>query len=235
MKRILLLMILILLLGISLYTAKNLNPSTNDVDENFNIKDEYKLLESIKDKNIFLYGKETDFGYDGMILEIGNKKKYTDWKSTFNIISYPPKLILSDIDKDGADELIVILTEAYGTGIHAETIKILDLNTMDEINIIDAIDVIHRNVKSKLTKESIIIETGEKVYSLNPNDYTGHIENLFNNIKYGSEIYFYVKNNKIQARVSAQITHGAYIGYIIINYKYNHNQLVLDSIIFDAN
>lgn len=83
MKRILLLMILIFLIGISLYTAKNLNPSTNDVDENFNIEDEYKILESIKNKNIFLYGKETDFGYDSMILEIRNEKKFLmKWKLT---------------------------------------------------------------------------------------------------------------------------------------------------------
>lgn len=198
-------------------------------------KDNYKMIASILNKNIFLYGKKGETRYFDIKLKIGENYKTFDWTNTLNIGNYPPKLILSDINNDGINELIIILIEGYGTGIHIEAIKILNINTMDQINTVDTIDTIDKNVKSKLTRQNVRIKIGEKVYLLKTNDYTSNIKNLFSNIEYGSEIYFSIKNNKIQAKVSAQITPGAYIGYFVIEYKYQGNQLVVDNIIFDAN
>ncbi len=49
-------------------------------------------------------------------MQIANIERYFRWENITNK-TFIPKLILSDLNKDGKEELIVILTIGYGTGV----------------------------------------------------------------------------------------------------------------------
>lgn len=232
MKRILLFVVAILVLGSGLFILKISNEISDITNDNFDEKEEYELLGSIIDKDIFLYGRKVNSGYDGMILKIGDKEKYTDWGSTFNITSFPPKLILADINSDNKDELIIIRVEGYGTGVHGEAINIIAPNTLDEIKIESPIDIIDNKVNFEITAEKFKIYIGDNVDILPLADYADYTEQFFNKIDYGQEINYLIEDNKIIAFMGLRFTPGPYIGHFTVSYKYNGNSLVLDSIIF---
>jgi uncharacterized protein YxeA len=72
MKQILLIVILTILLGGSLYIVKNKSLSTDNIEIS-KTKDKYDLLGSIENKNISIYGKKTDSGYSSIIIEAGKR------------------------------------------------------------------------------------------------------------------------------------------------------------------
>ncbi|AOT69399.1 hypothetical protein [Geosporobacter ferrireducens] len=51
---------------------------------------------------------------------------------------------------------------------------------------------------------------------------------------YNEEIRYFVENNKISVNISLRFTHGSYIGYFIVNYKYSNNNLIIEQINFTA-
>jgi hypothetical protein len=98
------------------------NPAHNDKAnfwESIYDVDETRMITEIPNSGIKLYyvKVDEDFGnYRGFILQINDRKKYFRWENVTNP-SYGPKLMLSDLDKDGKEELIIQLCKGYGTGI----------------------------------------------------------------------------------------------------------------------
>ncbi|WP_156456535.1 hypothetical protein [Abyssisolibacter fermentans] len=189
--------------------------------------DKYKILiASIEDEDIFLYGKHTAPAYKGMKLVIGEKSKIFNWRCSFN---RTPELVSVDLNSDEKKELVIIRTDGFGTGIHNGKINVLDRDSLDEIYVVSPIEIINKNIKSQLSLENIKLAIGNETISLKTSDYTKGKE-IYNSIEFGSEIYYLIEDKHIKSVVSAQIAHGAYIGYIIINYKYENSQFVLDDI-----
>ncbi|WDV45646.1 hypothetical protein PV797_19455 [Clostridiaceae bacterium M8S5] len=194
--------------------------------------DGYKtLLASIDDENIYLYGKEVSGSYNSMKLVIGDNSKIFDWRNTGNILGYAPKITLHDINNDGKDELVITRVEGYGTGIYNGTINILNIENFKQMDIEAPIDIIKKNVKSRISLTEIKIDIKGEEISLDPKKYTNN-KNTYKEVEFGWQTYYNIKDNKIRAKVSAQITPAAYIGYIVIDYKCEGNKLVLGDIGF---
>ena len=202
--------------------------------ESPNLKD-YKLVASLPSENISLFAqsnKSKDI-YNKFILIANKKTTVLDWENVANS-TFLPKLLLSDVNKDGNKELIVILTTGTGSDLHLENIHILELPNLKEINILNPFNIINENVTTK------IISKDDKVLiaiSIN-NSITEIVKDKsytplwFNNVAFGSEIHWRINNDIIYADVDAQVSPSGYVGTIVIEYEFNGDMLTLKKIRF---
>ncbi|QHW30995.1 copper amine oxidase N-terminal domain-containing protein [Paenibacillus rhizovicinus] len=84
-----------------------------------------------------LWGTKVNGDYWGMRMTFGNMaRKFPFWYNVGNP-SYAPRIMLEDLNKDGKNELLVILTTGYGTGTKLEEAHIFDSETFSEIPLED--------------------------------------------------------------------------------------------------
>lgn len=84
---------------------------------------EMPLLAAIPNKDIYLY----DTKNDQVVLAVGNDKYYYNWLClTPRFIL--PKMLVSDFDADGKDELSVVLYSGSGTGVSIEDLHIIEIS-----------------------------------------------------------------------------------------------------------
>ncbi len=122
-------------------------------------------------------------------------RKFLDWKSASN---RDLKLFYSDINQDGAKEIIIILTTGSGTGVSEREVHVFNVDRSNinkfiyESYVDDPIVIAMKNVKTKLTSSEAEITIGKK-------------RTLVNIEKYGIE------------------PGGGSAGIIVITYKFKDN------------
>lgn len=86
--------------------------------ESFN-KSQHKLIASLANRNIKLFALSSQQSetYDTFLLSVNNKTKVFKWSSETSVV-FSPEIILSDINNDKDEELIIILTTGSGSDIH---------------------------------------------------------------------------------------------------------------------
>jgi len=207
-------------------------------DENTNsvyIKNGQKIVVSdLPEADARLYPfSETDGSYKGFILEIKGERKYFDWESVVNP-TYAPEMLHGDINNDGKNELIVILTTGTGTGFHVEKIHVIDPDNFIEYEVINPLDIINQNVET-----SIIHEDGRVTIALKINGEVFNAafdENYVSNNNWSEDIIFKniikysVEDSKLTAIIPAQVSPTVFIGDIVITYKLENNKYVMDKL-----
>jgi len=89
--------------------------------------DEKKIVAEIPGSKIKLYyvKKDNYIGmYRGFVLQINHMKRYFRWENIDDPIC-APKMILSDLDKDGKDELIILMNKGVGTGLYEGEVHVI--------------------------------------------------------------------------------------------------------------
>lgn len=198
------------------------------------IKNEPKIISSLLEADAKLYPfQETDGSYKGFILEIKGERKYFDWENMVNP-TYAPKMLYDDINNDGKNELIVILTIGTGTGVHIEKTHVIDPDNFMEFEVVDPLDIISQNVDS-----SIIHEDGNVTTTVIINGQVFNIildENYISNNNWADKAFFRniikysIEDSKLKAIVSAQVSPTVFVGDIIITYKLEDNKYVMDEL-----
>ncbi|WBW95248.1 hypothetical protein [Oceanirhabdus sp. W0125-5] len=217
-------------------------------DEYYKFSDEkYKLIASLPEKNIKLYAiRSCDYPglYTKFILKIKDDVRnfYIGWYSLTSPYQNPV-LILSDVNNDKIDELIIISTVATGTGLRDEEIHIININPLETLDykeyfIANPLMIIKEKVTTKITKN----EDGLLVYfKINGNDYTVRKDKKFaeyfvpdSYVVFTSGVEWEVINDKIYAHADAGLM-GVILGNIVIEYKYIPQSQVfnVDKIYFD--
>lgn len=188
--------------------------------------EQYELVASVPNKNIKLYAIEScnyPGEYNKFLLSINETKGIFRWRSlSFKV---RPQLILSDVDNDNVEELIVILTTKSGTGFHEQEIHVI--NNIEgffyEYLITNPLIIIKENVTSQITQreEDVLIQL-----KLNDKEYK-YIKNKdyspiwFDKVYFGNIIRWEVTDNKLFVRVPGQISAVGFIGDLVIQYKFN--------------
>ncbi len=85
---------------------------------------EYPLLASIPDKDIWLYD-DKESGRNAVLKQGGRVQVFQWWMLSPQY--HLPRLYLSDIDNDGTEELICILHSFTGTGVSIQELHILEM------------------------------------------------------------------------------------------------------------
>ena len=195
-------------------------------------EDEKKVVAEIPEENIKLYAINKDNGmYTVFILQLGNRQRYFNWQNVTNE-TFSPKLMLSDLNKDGIEELIVILTNGTGTGVHTEEVHIIDTATFQDYDVENPIHVIYKNVKTKLSPKEIEISFNDYTTILDERYIDLEPQYLFEDIVFENIIYYEIKDDKLYATVGAQIGPNSYVGEIELSYYFQGKMYIVDTIKF---
>jgi hypothetical protein len=221
---------------VAAYSNNTQNHDFKALDSIYDV-DEKKLVADIPNTDIKLYyvQYEKDKGmYRGFIVQINSVKKYFDWENVDNP-SRKPKLILSDLDRDGKSELVVVLNKGYGTGVQDEEVHVIKLELFFyEVLVESPLIALHKNVLIEKTKEQITILLNNKKIVLVKKGMTAlPYEDL--GAGYGHHISFEVNNDILYSRVLLGVGTNAGIGEFIIKYEYKHDIFQVQSIDFIPN
>lgn len=228
-KKILILLIVVIIGILVFFVLSYCNMDKEIFSSN---EDEKKVVAEIPEENIKLYAINKDNGmYTEFLLQLGNRQRYFNWQSVSNP-TFSPKLILSDLNKDGVEELIVILTNGTGTGVHTEEVHIIDTTTFQDYDAENPIHVIYKNVKTKLSPEEVEISFDDYTTILDERYIEPEPQNLFNDIVFGNIIYYEIKDDKLYVTVGAQIGPASYIGEIEMSYCFQGKMYIVDNIKF---
>ncbi|MGM0834817.1 MAG: hypothetical protein ACQEV7_01590 [Bacillota bacterium] len=155
----------------------------------------------------------------------GRTKYFHYWRNVANE-TYAPQFFYNDINKDGKKELIVILTQGYGTAVLEQNVHVLhqpQTNLGDaykEMIVDDPRTILLRHVKTRLTKNEAIIAIGKKEKRYNIEKLVIGPEGLFSNIVTDNLNSYEVVENQLIAKMGAQIGPGLFIGSFYITYEY---------------
>jgi len=229
MKKVLILIIAISLFAVLTKTKAMIN--------------EYDEIAKSDKADVTLYAKKmneiyTDFKIDfqGVVL----RRPY--WINTTSP-TWSPQIIYEDINKDGKNELIIILTKGTGTGILEREVHVFHIQNQRinkelveepvEVLVDDPIVIVLKNVKTKLLPNKAIISIGKKKFKINIKPLKIEPEHLLPDIYFGNHINFEINDNQLIAKIGGQISPaGGSIGDIQITYMYKDKMYQAKSIKF---
>lgn len=167
MKKIILIVMFLLIIS----GCGSIKSEEEQAPEPISISDSSKLeLVSLDGINVF-GDKVSDGLYTEVIVKNDKNEKKFSWSNVINE-TYYPHLIIDDINNDQTEKIIIILTKAYGTGLHQQEVHILSKDNLDELPIEDALNFMKNYAKSQIVHVdgkvivtlSIGKESIEKIY-----------------------------------------------------------------------
>lgn len=180
------------------------------------------IISAIPERNIYLYGIKDN---KGVVLYVNGIGHYFDW------IYLTPRFILpemnvGDFDKDGKEELSIILYVASGTGIAVEELHIIELSEREFLSTdpssknyykpnpeyfkdhcyVDYLSQLKKIVSMKTYKKNgklmakVIVDKKPYVVELKDVQATDKNIKVKDDVCFGDIVYFYSKNNKLSAK-----------------------------------
>lgn len=182
-------------------------------------KDEVVLAES--EGITLIANNEIDGMYKDMIVETKDKiNSFPSWANVTNP-TYIPTINVADVDDDGKDEVIIVLTTGYGTGVGKREIHILNMEDLSEISIENPFEAINKKITSNINenegKVNVTVKWDGKVIE---ESYYAIEDSVswFDEVTFGSHIYYDIVDNKIMTTISGAVSHSrfpiqAFLGY----------------------
>ncbi|HVJ49839.1 hypothetical protein [Desulfitobacterium sp.] len=202
----------------------------------------YPLIAEIPDHDIYLYGLN-NLNYTGVVLRQGSHIQTFNWTYlTPRFIL--PKIRVADYDHNGADELLIILHNASGTGIAIEELHMLEPSNNELYSDVkflpdDYINQLNSNVKYSYDKEQ-----NKLIFNIGNNKYEMDTTNKFKtwtlkNITYGAVIYYDI-NDIIQITAGPEyffkeIVSPQFFGTIKAKVNYNNEKFTLSDFELEEN
>ncbi|MGE7944518.1 hypothetical protein ACQKNB_20880 [Lysinibacillus xylanilyticus] len=227
----------ILIIAISLFAVlTKTNAMVNEYDE---------IAKSDK-VDVTLYAKKMNGVYTDFKIDFqGGVLKRPYWINTTSP-TWSPQIIYEDINKDGKNELIIILTKGTGTGILEREVHVFHIQNKRigkvlvevpvEVLVDDPIAIVLKNVKTELLPNKAIINIGKKNYVIDTKPLKIDTEHLFPDIYFGNLINFEVNDNQLIAKIGGQISPaGGSIGDIQITYMFKDKMYQAKSIEYKPN
>ncbi|WP_235822846.1 hypothetical protein [Cytobacillus massiliigabonensis] len=196
----------------------------------------YEIVSRNEKVNITLYAKKIN----GLFMDFKINFKGRIYLKPFWISetnpTYAPQIIYKDINKDQNPELLIILTKGYGTGLLWEDVYVFEtmnnrFNLSEEI-VDNPLAIIHKNVKTKINAEKAEVIVGDKKCTVDITPLEIKLENIFDDISFGSIIDYEVRNNQLTVSVAGQISPASFAGSIIIVYEHRDKMYQAKSVEF---
>lgn len=184
------------------------------------------LLSETSDKKIAVYGiQEKGDLFSSLDVAIKGETKTFEWSNVTNP-SFYPQISVIDLNEDGEDEIVIILTKGTGTGIHNSEVHVLKTD-FTEIPVMDPKEFIQNNFKVSLktdkdVRQYTISVDGQKYsFEFSERDSSEWFEQptVQSIIRYG------IKDNELIAELPIQISEGNYLGDAIIRYSLVNGKL----------
>ncbi|WP_432356052.1 hypothetical protein [Sporosarcina sp. A2] len=226
--------VLILIISISLFAVlTKANAMINEYDEIAKSNNGAVTIDAKK-----INGLYTDFkiNFQGATLS----KPY--WWNTTNP-AWSPEIIYKDINRDGKNELVIILTIGTGTGIlereahvfHIERKSLGKTSALVPVEVLvdNPMAILLKNVKTELTHNKASVSINDKKCEIEIKPFGIEQKHLFSDIYFGNLIDFEIKENQLIAKIGGQISPaGGYLGDIQITYVFKDKMYQAKSIEF---
>lgn len=165
-------------------------------------------------------------------IHIGDESKTYQWENVSNP-DYYPELIVTDLDRDGKDEIFLFLTKGYGTGV---------LNTEAHIMRTDFTEITapnpNKDLKDKLSSR-VIEKDGKQIYTIkfNLKSYTFAFQideaaMWFEEAAVGKVTSYRIENDRLIVSQSLQVSPGIFVGTLDTSYRLENNQFKLEDSTF---
>ncbi|WP_440114460.1 hypothetical protein [Paenibacillus sp. QZ-Y1] len=179
------------------------------------------LLSETSDKRIAVYGVQDKTQKDifsSLDVVINGETKSFNWSNVANP-SFYPQISVIDLDADGEDEMVIVLTKATGTGVHDSEVHVLK-SDFTEISVSDPKKYVLSHIKvdlkadKEIRKYTLSVDGQKHSFEFSESDTNDWFEQpTVQNI-----LRFEVKDNQLIAKVPIQISTGHYLGDAIVRY-----------------
>ncbi|WP_347490008.1 hypothetical protein ABDB91_02305 [Desulfoscipio sp. XC116] len=174
------------------------------------------------DDVVLLANKQSEGGmFKEITVQTECKSKTFPWVNTSNP-TYVPIAHITDVNKDGRKEIVVILTTGTGTGVHLEEIHVLNRENLTEIipGVENPFDAIYKKVGSKISKNNgkvnVVVEWDDKKIEKTYNESDAGVWNK--GVGFGGIVNYQLHNNNIYAIVPGSIATTWYVVVAIVEY-----------------
>jgi hypothetical protein len=196
----------ITILFIFILTGCGSNSGLEDNDPVDNSLKEKVNLVSVDDVTLFGGTTEGD-SFTEITVKTSNNQTNFPWSNVKNE-TYFPTLKITDVDLDGKNEIIVILTKGYGTGVHEQEIHVLKKEDLNEIPAENPIEFLNNNAKSEITKANekvnVVLEIGDKKFEKSYDE--SFVGSWNEKVGFGSIVNYELVDNKIIAVVPGSVS-----------------------------
>lgn len=153
--------------------------------------------------------KLNDFSgmYEEVVVKTKDNEKAFSWKNVYNP-TYAPVTVSADADNDNKDEIIILLTTDYGTGVHVQDIHVLNAEDLTELNIQDPLEALNDTVTSSVNVIGDKVNATVRWYriSIEKNYDKSFSDNWFEEVSFGSHIEYKVEDSRIVAYISGAVS-----------------------------
>ncbi|MDF2607287.1 MAG: hypothetical protein K0S34_1482 [Bacillales bacterium] len=189
-------------------------------------KPQSKVVATNKIANATLNATEREGNLEKFRLVIDGKLvgEFTNWKNV-DSPTYKPQIIDKDINQDGKNEIIIILTTSYGTGILLTDAHVFQKETSNtgekyiEKLVDNPISILKKNVKvNALLNDQVEIFIGQN-----------RVVDKKRQSLVGEEIEFSIYKDKLVAYIDGYLNPSP-TGAFLITYQYNNDMYEVQSI-----
>jgi hypothetical protein len=151
----------------------------------------------------------------------------------FNWLS--SKSTLTDLDNNGQKELVIIITEHYGSDMHLSSIHVSNINNLEEIPLDNPIEISKKIVNTKVAGKFLNVNIQNQTYKVRLFDFIDDLTGIWTDVPIGNQVSYSIEGNNIVARLSVNIKPSVSVGNIKIIYQYKNQSFQVISITFEPN
>ncbi|MCZ8520982.1 MULTISPECIES: hypothetical protein [Paenibacillus] len=193
---------------------------------------EKQEIARLNDANVTVYAcLEVDGYYQGIWVKSENKEDYYKWINTTNK-AFAPVIHSVDLNNDGVQELIIVLTKEHGTGLAIREAHILNPKELSEITLVDSVSVLKQRIASSINADGVQVTADGKIHQISAKQIGIEKEKWFDHLYFGNVIRFEITDNVLISRVLGEISPSGFIGEAVIYYKFQDNQYIPRSVEF---
>ncbi|GAA0136897.1 hypothetical protein YSY43_37380 [Paenibacillus sp. YSY-4.3] len=179
------------------------------------------LIHLVKANDVIISAsKHTDSDvFKGLIVQVDQLSEHFDWTNVTNK-TYYPVVHIADINGDDQNEIVIILTTGYGTGMNEQEIHVLNKEDLTELSLEDPLLAIKDEVTSEILHEQDQVKVVVKTDTDNvEQNYLESDAVLWNEeVSFGSVIGYSAADGVITATVPGSVSPAAFTVNAILEY-----------------
>ncbi|MGF7050330.1 hypothetical protein J2T13_004868 [Paenibacillus sp. DS2015] len=196
--------------------------------KNVNIKDiQGKIIAESESGEMKITANQGEYGiYEQLTLVTTNFSR--SLRGGYNVVnpSYAPEIISADVNGDGKDEIVIILTTGYGTGVYQSEVRVLEGDTGIEIHTEDALSVFRKQFsKGQATAKGIEFDLNKQHMVIADAEVGAENKETTQEIGLGGIIKYEVENNILKATTAVPRFLSDYIGELQVQYVFKDDLL----------
>ncbi|GAA0356893.1 hypothetical protein [Bacillus horti] len=187
-------------------TIQNENEQSPAQDES-QIIESKEIIFSIEGVKL-LADEKSDDVYKGITVQTEATSKTFPWYTVTNE-TYSPVVKKADVNEDGTEEIVVILTIGTGTGAHVQEIHVLHQEDLSEIPVEDPVAYLQQHVESSITHEvdgrvTVNVKWDDQEISMTFDESDVGVWNEF--VSFGQIIRYDATDNKLRAELPGAVS-----------------------------